>query len=615
MILEEINDPSDLRKLDMDELNALCAEIREFLIDNVSKTGGHLASNLGIVELTVALERVFDFSKDRIVFDVGHQSYVHKLLTGRRKDFKTLRSFGGMSGFPKTAESKYDAFNTGHSSTSLSAALGMARARDLKKENYSVVALFGDGALTGGMMYEAMNDIGSSKTPLILILNDNVMSIARNVGSMSRHLRNLRMKPRYFQSKQFLNNILDKFSLGRAFTNKIIRPVKRIARNILFPNNLFEDLGFHYMGPVNGHDIETMIGMLSYAKTEKTPVIIHVITKKGKGYAPAENDPKKFHGVGKFDKDTGNTGEVKKSYSDQFGETLVRLAAENENVVAITGAMPNGTGLDEFAAKYKKRFFDVGIAEQHGVTLAAGMAISGLVPVIPLYSSFLQRAYDQTLHDVCLQELHVVFPIDRAGIVGADGETHQGVYDIAYLSHMPNMTILSPSNFEDLDSMLDYAVNVCTEPVAVRYPRGGDCAPKAEPFVFGKARIRTSGSELTIICTGRMTIRALETENILKSEMSCEIVELPTIVPLDTAAIAESVKKTGRVIVIEDGTQPGGLGTMVAAFLEESGINARFKSFAFPKQPIVHGSITELDRLYGLDAQTIASYVHNNMLT
>lgn len=606
--LNKINSPEDLKKLNMDELNALCGEIRGFLVDSVSETGGHLASNLGVVELTVALHTVFDVPKDKIIFDVGHQSYVHKLLTGRRDGFKTLRQFGGMSGFPKRSESDCDAFNTGHSSTSISAALGIARGRDLDGEDFNVIAVFGDGALTGGMMYEAMNDAGHSKTPLILILNDNTMSISKNVGAVSKHLRTLRMSSFYFRSKHAVESFLKKIPVaGRVIAN-MIRQVKRFIRRLVIPTTIFDDMGFIYMGPVDGHDLKAVIQCLEYVKDEKKPVLIHMQTKKGKGYAHAENNPSKFHGISSFDKATGKTKHSGETYSERFGKALTRLAENNKKVVAITGAMPNGTGLDTFRKKYKNRFFDVGIAEQHGVTMAAGLAASGYVPVIPLYSSFLQRAYDQTLHDVCLQNLHVVFPIDRAGVVGADGETHQGVYDISYLSHMPNMTILSPATLDQLEIMLDFAVNKFNAPIAIRYPRGNTEAENVSPeFTLGRAQLIQSGKDITIIASGRMVRRAQEVASLLGK--SVHILALPTIKPLDEAAIIGAAMKTGYVVTIEDNVKTGGMGSMIGALLKEKNVECKFKIFAFPDKPITHGSIDELDKLCGMDAQSIADKI------
>ena len=607
-LLDKIESPNDLKKLNTDELTQLCSEIRKFLIDSVSVTGGHLASNLGVVELTVALHTVFNVPQDKIVFDVGHQSYVHKILTGRKEGFKTLRQFGGMSGFPKASESECDAFNTGHSSTSISAALGIARGRDLAGDKYNVISVFGDGALTGGMMYEAMNDAGHSKTPLILILNDNAMSISKNVGAVSKHLRTLRMSPKYFRSKHIVEGILKKIPLGGKAIARLLRKIKRFFRRLVIPTTMFDDLGFKYMGPVDGHDIKSIIQCLEYAKDEKRPVFIHIQTKKGKGYIHAENNPLKFHGISAFDKATGETAKGKESYSARFGSTMLKLAKENKKVVAITGAMPNGTGLDDFPKHFKNRFFDVGIAEQHGVTFSAGLAKTGYIPVIPLYSSFLQRAYDQALHDVCLQNLHVVFPIDRAGIVGADGETHQGVYDISYLSHMPNMTILSPATLDQLEVMLDFAVNKFDGPIAIRYPRGSAEAQNINAeFVLGQAQVIQAGKDLTIIATGRMVKRAQEVANL--TDKSVEIIALPTIKPLDEASVIASAMKTGNVITIEDNVKIGGIGSMIATLLEEKNIECKFKAFAFPDVPITHGSIDELDKLYGLDAKTIASKI------
>lgn len=610
-LLDKIQSPENLKQLNADELTALCGEIREFLIDSVSETGGHLASNLGVVELTVALHTVFDVPRDKIIYDVGHQSYVHKILTGRKDKFNTLRQFGGISGFPKRNESEADAFDTGHSSTSISAALGIARARDLDGDDYNVISVFGDGALTGGMMYEAMNDAGHSHTPLILVLNDNAMSISKNVGAVSTHLRKLRMSPAYFRSKAVVENILNKIPLIGKGIAAVIRKIKRFFRRLVIPTTMFDDLGFTYMGPVDGHDIEALIQCFDYAKSEQKPVFIHVQTRKGKGYAPAENDPQRFHGISPFDRETGETKTHGETYSDRFGSVMVRLAEENKKVVAITGAMPNGTGLDEFMKKYKDRFFDVGIAEQHGVTLSAGLAAAGYIPVIPLYSSFLQRAYDQTLHDVCLQKLHVVFPIDRAGIVGADGETHQGVYDISYLTHMPNMTLLSPASLDQLEAMLDFAVNKFNAPIAIRYPRGG-CEAENVPaeFELGKAQRILEGREVSIIATGRMVKRAQEVAAL--AGRSVEIIALPTIKPLDEAAVIASAMKTGNVITIEDNVKTGGMGSMIATLFEEKQVECKFKIFAFPDRPITHGSIDELDKLYGLDAISIIGYINKS---
>ena len=612
-LLDGIKSPADLRKLNIDELNVLCSEIREVLIDGVSKTGGHLASNLGVVELTVAIHTVFNIPCDKIVFDVGHQSYVHKLLTGRKDEFNTLRQYGGLSGFPKRSESEYDAFDTGHSSTSISAALGLARARDLNGDDFNVLALFGDGALTGGMMYEAMNDAGHAKTPLILVLNDNNMSIAKNVGSVSKHLRRLRVSPNYFKSKEIVENILNHIPLIGRGMSYLIRKIKRRIRRLVIPTTMFDDLGFTYMGPVNGHDLDALIACFKYSKTEKRPVLIHVMTKKGKGYSPAENNPEKFHGIGKFDAKTGKTEPSNESYSEHFGKTLLKLARENDKIAAVTGAMPTGTGLDEFAITFPKRFFDVGIAEQHGVTMSAGLAAGGYIPVIPLYSSFMQRAYDQVLHDVCLQNLHVIFPIDRAGIVGRDGETHQGIYDVSFLSHMPNMKILSPVNYKQLDEMLEYAVYKCKGPVAIRYPRGSDELQYELPeFDPNEAITLRKGTDISIVAAGRMAIRAMETADKLDEHgIKAEVLILPVIKPLNEAAIIAAAMKTGYIVTIEDNVKHGGIGAMTAEILEEHGVNCPLKIFAVPDRPIPHGSVEELDKLCGLDTDYIVKEVLN----
>ncbi len=606
----EIYNSQKLKKLNIAELNALCNDIRKFLIDNVSRTGGHLASNLGVVELTVAIHKVFDLPYDKLIFDVGHQSYVHKILSDRADKMGTLRQFGGISGFPKRSESEFDAFDTGHSSTSISAALGMARARDLIGEKYNVIALFGDGALTGGEMYEAINDTGHTKTPMTLILNDNAMSISKNVGAVSKHLRKIRINRVYFQSKRQVSQFLDKIPLLGKPVAGFMEMIKTLMRKLVNATTLFEDLGFKYIGPIDGHDIESLIDCLEYAKSEKKPVVLHVLTQKGKGYVPAEKDPSTFHGVGVFSAPDGKLPPLKDSYSTQFGKTMVDIAKENKNMVAITCAMPDGTGLVEFASTYKDRFFDVGIAEQHGVTFAAGLAAAGITPVIPLYSTFLQRAYDQTLHDVCLQNLHVVFPIDRAGIVGADGETHQGVYDISYLLTMPNMTVLSPSSFRQLDIMLRYAVNEHTSPIAIRYPRGNTESSFDAEFTLGKGYTRLTGEDVSIITTGRMVKRAEEVAEILdQANISCELLELPTISPMDTEAVIATAKKTGFVITLEDNVKSGGMGEHIAELLMSQNVNCKFCVFALPCEPIVHGTADELDKKYGLSKDTVSDYI------
>ena len=601
-VLDKISSSADIKKLSADERKQLCKEIRKFLVDAVSKTGGHLASNLGVVELTVALHAVFDIPEDKFVWDVGHQSYVNKLLTGRRDEFSNLRKLGGMSGFPKRSESPADVFDTGHSSTSISAALGIARARNLSGESYAVGAVFGDGALTGGMMYEAMNDAGRFKSPLVLILNDNNMSISKNVGSISKYLRALRIKPGYSKFKKKAESVLDNIPLiGNGIYN-FISNIKHKLQRILLQNTIFENFGFEYLGPVDGHDLEALINVLRLAKSKQKPVFVHIRTKKGKGYVPAEQHPDTFHGIGPFCAETGKTELPTKGYSEAFGDALFVAANKNEKVVGITAAMPDSTGMNKFSKYFKDRFFDVGIAEQHGVTMAAGFAVGGFIPVFPVYSSFLQRAYDQILHDVCLQNLHVVFGVDRAGVVGADGETHQGIYDISFLTAMPNMTVLSPCNYKELEQMLDYAINECTGPVAIRYPRGSEqCTNVVHDFQPLKANICLEGDKITIYATGRMMNTAYRVAQLLEG---VRIVEITTIKPLDVQTVIDSALPV--CCVIEDGIESGGMGEKIAALLSERGINSKLAVFAYPDEPVVQGSVEELDKKYGIDACTIA---------
>lgn len=609
-MLDKLHDCGNLKNFTIKELELLCDEIRDFLVANVSKTGGHLASNLGVVELTVAIHKVFNLPYDKLIFDVGHQSYVHKILSGRAEKFETLRQFGGISGFPKRSESEYDVFDTGHSSTSVSAALGIARARDIAGENHNVIALFGDGALTGGEIYEALNDAGHQKTPMVLILNDNAMSISKNVGAVSKHLRNIRINRHYFNSKRHISNFLDMIPVVGKPLKTFITKSKTIVSRVI-GTTLFEELGYKYIGPVNGHDLKSLIDCLEYAKTTHKPVLLHACTQKGRGYSPAEKNPSGFHGVGSFNESDGKLPKLSDSYSTQFGKTITDIASVDKRVVAITCAMPEGTGLLEFSKLYKDKFFDVGIAEEHGVTFAAGMASAGMIPVIPIYSTFLQRAYDQLLHDVCLQDFHVVFPIDRAGIVGADGETHQGVYDLSYLSTMPNMTVLSASSFKQLDDMIRYAVSEHNAPIAVRYPRGNTQSSfDYSGFELGKEYIHSVGKDVTIITTGRMLVTAGEVAQILSGHnITAEIVEFPTIYPINESAIISAASKTGFVVTIEDNIKSGGFGEHIAEILLSNNINCKFKIFAFPLEPIVHGTIKELDKKYGLDSDTISEYI------
>lgn len=583
-ILDNVNYPSDLKKLPFEKRLKLCEEIRRFLVNSVAKTGGHLASNLGVVELTCAILKVFDMPNDKIIFDVGHQSYVYKILTGRKSRFDTLRQENGLSGFPKTSESEYDFFNTGHSSTSISASLGFARARDLAGLNHKVIALIGDGALTGGLAYEALCDAGNSNTDLTVILNDNEMSITNNVGGIGEYLSKIRTQQSYVHAKSALERFLIKLPCGKHILS-FLRRGKNILKQILINKNFFEELGFTYLGTIDGHNLKSLEKILERSKRIKGPVLIHICTKKGKGYEPAENKPQNFHGISEFDTKTGNVIREKlhADYSAIFGKNLLHLARTNDKIVAISPAMILGSGLKSFSKQYPSRTFDVGIAESHAVTSAAGLAISGFVPVVCIYSSFLQRAYDQILHDVAMQNLHVVFAIDRAGVVGADGETHQGVFDIAFLNPIPNIAILSPSCFEDIFSMLDYAINKHNGPICLRYPRGNAvCKQAALPFSFGKADILVSGSDITIISTGPILKNVLEAEGILSSSsISAEIINIKTIKPLDNETIIASIRKTKRVMIIEDGQMFSGLGSLVEQLIFEKGESALLQKRGF----------------------------------
>lgn len=625
-IIDKIENPYDLRrlKLNIDEKRQLAQEIREEIIENVSKTGGHLASNLGIVELTIAIHSVFDTPNDKIIWDVGHQSYVHKILTGRRNQFSTLRQLNGMSGFPKVSESEYDVFNTGHSSTSISAALGMARARDIKKENYRVIAVIGDGAMTGGMALEALNDAGASNTDMIIILNDNEMSIEKNTGGLSMALSKMRTRRFYTNSNKKIKNAVSRIPKIGTPIIRFVRRVKYSIKQLILPNMMFEDIGFKYLGPVDGNDMEKVEEMLKKAKDLSGPVLIHCKTIKGKGYEPAEKNPDKFHSASRFDVKTGKSlKEKKKDYSKTFGEKLVSLAKENKNIVAITAAMTSGTGLTKFQAEYPDRFFDVEIAEQHALTMAAGMASRGLVPVVAIYSSFLQRAYDQIIHDICMQNLHVVICIDRAGIVGADGETHQGLLDMAFLRIIPNITIMAPQNFAELENMMDLAINKMTTPVAIRYPRGEekeieikeDNNLQIKRLENKKAQIIKQGKDITIVAIGKMVSRAIEVSKLLEGEsISCEIINASFIKPLDNVTIKNSINKTKKVITIEDGTINGGLYTEICELIIKEDLkNITIEGFAYEDKFVRHGKVEELEKINGLDAENIACDIHKYM--
>ena len=623
-MLEKINYPEDLKKLSIEEKETLAIEIRKYILEIVSKNGGHLASNLGVVELTIALHSVFNFPKDKIVWDVGHQTYVHKILTGRKEDLKTLRKLNGIAGFPKTNESKYDNFNTGHSGTSISAALGMARARDLKNEKYSVLALIGDGAMTGGMALEALNDVGYSKTKMTIILNDNEMSISKNIGGLNMLLSKLRTKKTYTKSNVSMKKIINKVPVIGKPTVKIIQRLKRSIKQLIIPKMFFEDIGFTYLGPVDGHNIEELENILKLSKQIDNPVIIHVLTKKGKGYSIAEENPDKFHATAPFDIETGKAGkEKKKDYSKVFGDKLVELARENEKIVAITASMKDGTGLTKFSQEFPKRFFDIGIAEQHALGLAAGMAIEGMIPVVPIYSSFYQRGYDQVIHDIAIQNLPVVMCVDRAGIVGADGETHQGLLDMAFFRLVPNLTIMAPKDFKELEEMLEMAVNL-NKPVVIRYPRGGEDNYKFQETTNykytkieeGKAEILQEGKDLSILAIGKMVSRAMRiAEKLEKESISVEIINARFLKPLDTKNIKNSIDKTKRVITIEDGTIINGLGTAIKELIiDEKLKDIKLECFAYPDKFIQHGSVQELEKIYGLDEENIIDDIKNKIL-
>ena len=607
--LDKINLPEDLRKLNINELKSLSSELREYIIDSVSKTGGHLASNLGVVELTIALHFSLNTPDDKIVWDVGHQSYIHKILTGRKSLMPTLRQLNGLSGFPKRAESIYDAFDTGHSSTSISAAIGMARARDLKNENYEVVAVIGDGALTGGMAFEALNDVGRSSTKLIIVLNDNEMSISKNVGGLSHYLREVRTDARYLSTKKDIEKLLNELPVGGRTIKSFLKRAKDGIKKMVVPGMLFEELGLTYMGPIDGHNIEDLLNAFKIAKNIDGPLIMHVITKKGKGYKYAEQRPNEFHGVSAFDVVTGE--DLKKSnvpsYSTVFGNKLCEIAEKNENVVAITAAMTDGTGLTNFALKYPNRIFDAGIAEQHAVTMAAGLAVNGITPVVALYSSFLQRAYDQIIHDVALQNLHVVFAVDRAGLVGNDGETHQGVFDEGFLSQIPNMTILSPCDYIEFENMIEFAINEINGPVALRYPRGSSNVNINNSNIKiekGKGVIVEKGNDITIIASGNMVDTALKTKEILKgNNIDAEVINLRFIKPLDENLILESVNKTKKAVIIDEACCFGA--ALMIKNIIPSNVHVMLKTL--PDNFIKHGSVNELLKENKLDPQTIAN--------
>lgn len=612
-LLERINEPNDIKKVNKKEYAKLAKEIRGFLVRSVSKTGGHLASNLGAVELTMALHLAMDFPKDKLIFDVGHQAYTHKILTGRKNHFETLRAYEGLSGFPKRKESDCDAFDTGHSSTSISAAAGLAAARDLAGEKYRVAAVIGDGALSGGMAYEALNNIGGSRSNMLIVLNDNQMSISENIGGMAAYLGKVRTNVKYVEFKDDLEQTLRKTKLG----TKVVYGLKRSKDSIkhfIVPSMFFEDMGITYVGPIDGHNIDLMVRAFKTAFAANKPVLVHVVTEKGKGYEYAKENPSAFHGVDPFDIKTGKGLKTlkEKSYTSVFSDAICELAEENEKITAITAAMPQGTGLDVFAKRYPERFFDVGIAEEHAVTFAAGLAAGGFSPVVAVYSTFLQRAYDQIVHDVCVGELPVVFAVDRAGIVGNDGETHQGILDLSYLSHVPGLTVMAPRDATELKEMLSFAIRL-KKPVALRYPRGEACEitePKRLPLVYGQAEILYEENEIALLAVGSMVEVACKVRTLLREgAYRVSVINMRFVSPIDTDLLDDVAEKHRVIVTLEENIHDGGFGEKVAAYYAECGKKVQLKNIALPNHYIEHGDPEVLREKYGLTAEKVAEYV------
>lgn len=614
MQLEKINQVNDIKQLNKKELEELAEEIRRFLIEKISVTGGHLASNLGVVELTMALHLSFDLPKDKIVWDVGHQSYTHKILTGRKDGFDTLRKFGGMSGFPKTKESDCDCFNTGHSSTSISAGLGLAMGRDALGEDNYVISVIGDGALTGGMAYEALNNASRMETNFIIVLNDNNMSISENVGGMSRYLSGLRTATAYTELKEGIYNSLNSIPVyGEKMVNGI-RRTKNSLKQFVIPGMLFENMGITYLGPVDGHDIRQLLRVFQEAKRVKGPVLVHVLTKKGKGYAPAERHPSRFHGAEPFEVETGlpSSRKAKASYTDIFSTVMRKMGDRDEKVVAITAAMPDGTGLKRFRNMFPQRFFDVGIAEEHAVTFAAGLAAAGLKPVVAIYSSFLQRAYDQIIHDVCIQKLPVVFAVDRAGLVGSDGETHQGIFDISYLTSIPNMTLMAPKNKWELSDMLKFAINF-DGPIAIRYPRGeayDGLSQFRAPVAYGRSEVLYDESEIALLAFGSMVKTAEEVRRQLKDcGYQCSLINARFAKPLDGEMLKTVASEHKLLVTLEENVENGGFGEHVLRYLTENHLQTEFLACAIPDEYVEHGNVELLKQEVGIDARTITEKV------
>ena len=621
MVLDKIQKENDIKKLTDTELAELATEIRNFLVENISQTGGHLASNLGVVELTMALHLAFDLPKDKIIWDVGHQSYTHKILTGRKDGFNNLRQYGGMSGFPKTQESDCDPFNTGHSSTSISAGLGLAKAREITGEDYNVVSVIGDGALTGGMAYEALNNASSLKSNFIIVLNDNNMSISENVGGMSAYLSGFRTADSYRDLKASVLNSLNNIPVYGERMVKKIRNTKSSIKQLFVPGMFFEEMGVMYIGPIDGSNIREMKRKFEEARRVDGPVLVHVITKKGNGYPPAERHPARFHGAEPFDIETGVpvSKRVKANYTDVFATIIKKMGERDDKVVAITAAMADGTGLRRFGNVYPDRLFDVGIAEEHAVTFAAGLAKAGLKPIFAVYSSFLQRAFDQILHDVCIQDLHVVFAIDRAGLVGSDGETHQGIFDISYLSNIPNMTIMAPKNKWELSDMLKFAMKY-EHPIAVRYPRGlayDGLKDYRAPIELGKSETIYEGSQVALLALGSMVATGQKVVSLLeKNGINASLINARFAMPFDKECIQELCAKHKLLVTMEENVQSGGFGEHVSAYIKENKIDIDVMTIAIPNAYVEHGNVDRLKQIVGIDAETIVSRIlkHNEVI-
>lgn len=597
----------DVKHLSDSEAEGLCMRLRAGIIDTVSRTGGHLASNLGAVEITVALHRVFDFSRDRLVFDVGHQCYTHKILTGRADQMEGLRSFGGIAGFPKPGESPCDAFIAGHASNSVSVAVGMARARTLAGENYSVIALLGDGALTGGLAYEGLSDAGGSGERMIVILNDNGMSIAENVGGIAEHLARQRLKPQYLQFKKYYRKFMGTVPGGKT-VYRVTHRIKKAVKSTLLPSSFFEDMGFTYLGPVDGHDVKGLTQLLRYAREIETPVLLHIRTVKGKGYSPAERNPDQFHGVGRFCIQTGEPlHHGDNNFSTEFGRALCALAQENGNICAVTAAMRDGTGLSEFSRRFPSRYFDVGIAEGHATAMSAGMAKQGIIPVFAVYSTFLQRGFDMLIHDVALQQLHVVFAVDRAGLVGEDGETHHGVFDVAFLDTVPGMTVFCPASYAELHTMLRYAIEKVNGPVALRYPRGGEGIYRRDAGTTATTVLQT-GTDITLVGYGTFLNEIIACSTLLVQKgISAEIIKLNTTTPIDIKPIVESVTHTGRLLIAEDAAAGNCVGQRISSGLLLAGTSVKSMALCnLGRTFVTHGGVNELRKLCGLDAESLA---------